>query len=161
MSAVIPTGTEERTTSRGSLQWKAVVFARRAYGLKRSRHLNSGRPQIYRIFRWKRNGREVACAYEARPGLFKFGDLLRRDLITLVAPTVKLPPTFLSCAVHCRYLRGGDDPRSMIGLDIPTELSVAHNTAKAPGQSSYSAATLVGGSIWTLLQSRPEVAKRF
>jgi TolB-like protein/class 3 adenylate cyclase len=82
-----------------------VVFVCRAGGFERSRHLNSGRAQIYRIFRWKRNGREVAYAYEARPGLFKFGGLLRRDLITLVAPTVKLPPTFLSCAVHCRYLR--------------------------------------------------------
>src|SRR5580698_3450642 len=43
-----------------------VVFVCRAGGFERSRHLNSGRAQIYRIFRWKRNGREVAYAFEAR-----------------------------------------------------------------------------------------------
>jgi hypothetical protein len=44
-------------------------------------------------------------------------------------------------------------------------LSVAHNTAKAPGQSSYSAATLVGGSMWDTAAipagSRKAVLKKF
>jgi TolB-like protein/class 3 adenylate cyclase len=47
-----------------------VVFVCRAGGFERSRHLNSGRAQIYRIFRWKRNGREVAYAFEARHQAF-------------------------------------------------------------------------------------------
>src|ERR1700722_1040133 len=95
---------------------KPVVFVCRANGLKRNRHLNSARAKIDRIFRWKRNGREITYAQEARPGLLKFGDLLRRDLITLVAPTVKLPSTLLSSAGHFRDLRDG--------FDIRTELSV-------------------------------------